>query len=48
WGLAEFYYPGTEYNMHIASRYFKGPELLIDFQKYDYSLEYGVWVACLP
>ena len=34
WGLAEFYHPGTEYNVRVASRYFKGPELLVDFQEY--------------
>lgn len=32
WGLAEFYHPGREYNVRVASRYFKGPELLVDFQ----------------
>uniref|UniRef100_A0A8C2WL82 non-specific serine/threonine protein kinase n=1 Tax=Cyclopterus lumpus TaxID=8103 RepID=A0A8C2WL82_CYCLU len=35
WGLAEFYHPGQEYNVRVASRYFKGPELLM----YDYSLD---------
>ncbi|PVU95892.1 hypothetical protein BB561_001523 [Smittium simulii] len=39
WGLAEFYHPGMEYNVRVASRYFKGPELLVDFQLYDYSLD---------
>ncbi len=39
WGLAEFYHPGQEYNVRVASRYFKGPELLVDFQEYDYSLD---------
>ncbi|KAK3181291.1 Casein kinase II subunit alpha' [Lecanicillium sp. MT-2017a] len=39
WGLAEFYHPATEYNVRVASRYFKGPELLVDFQEYDYSLD---------
>ncbi|KAK5775454.1 hypothetical protein PVK06_043348 [Gossypium arboreum] len=39
WGLAEFYHPGKEYNVRVASRYFKGPELLIDLQDYDYSLD---------
>jgi casein kinase II subunit alpha len=39
WGLAEFYHPGTAYNVRVASRYFKGPELLVDFQEYDYSLD---------
>lgn len=32
WGLAEFYHPGQEYNVRVASRYFKGPELLADYQ----------------
>ena len=39
WGLAEFYHPGRDYNVRVASRYFKGPELLVDFQYYDYSLD---------
>ncbi|KAI6159608.1 Pkinase-domain-containing protein [Pisolithus thermaeus] len=39
WGLAEFYHPRVEYNVRVASRYFKGPELLVDFQEYDYSLD---------
>lgn len=39
WGLAEMYHPGKEYNVRVASRYFKGPELLVDLQDYDYSLD---------
>lgn len=39
WGLAEFYHPGREYNVRVASRYFKGPELLVDLQHYDYGLD---------
>jgi len=39
WGLAEFYHPGTEYNVRVASRHYKGPELLTDLQDYDYSLD---------
>jgi len=39
WGLAEFYHPGQEYNVRVASRYFKGPELLCDLREYDYSLD---------
>ena len=27
WGLAEFYHPGQEYNVRVASRYFKGEDL---------------------
>lgn len=39
WGLAEFYHPGKEYNVRVASRYYKSPELLINLQDYDYSLD---------
>ncbi|KAK7203464.1 casein kinase II subunit alpha [Myxozyma melibiosi] len=39
WGLAEFYHAGQEYNVRVASRYYKGPELLVDFREYDYSLD---------
>jgi casein kinase II subunit alpha len=39
WGLAEFFHPGRELNVRVASRYFKGPELLVDFQEYDYALD---------
>lgn len=39
WGLAEFYHPGKDYNVRVASRYFKGPELLVDLNDYDYSLD---------
>merc|ERR1719436_1771117 len=46
WGLAEFYHPGKEYNVRVASRYYKGPELLVDFQLYDYSLD--IWsLGCM-
>ncbi|ODQ67103.1 casein kinase II [Nadsonia fulvescens var. elongata DSM 6958] len=39
WGLAEFYHPGVDYNVRVASRYYKGPELLVNLQQYDYSLD---------
>ncbi|KAK9477052.1 casein kinase II subunit alpha [Lipomyces japonicus] len=39
WGLAEFYHAGQDYNVRVSSRCFKGPELLVDFQEYDYSLD---------
>ena len=29
WGLAEFYHPGQEYNVRVASRYFKGSTLIL-------------------
>ena len=43
WGLAEFYHPGMEYNVRVASRYFKGPELLLDFQV---RWNFFVWTSC--
>jgi casein kinase II subunit alpha len=39
WGLAEFYLPKQEYNVRVASRYFKGPELLVNMRDYDYALD---------
>jgi len=46
WGLAEFYFPERDYNVRVASRYFKGPELLVDYQYYDYSLD--IWsLGCM-
>lgn len=46
WGLAEFYFPNRDLNVRVASRYYKGPELLVDYQKYDYSLD--IWsVGCM-
>ncbi|KAH3665751.1 hypothetical protein OGAPHI_003939 [Ogataea philodendri] len=50
WGLAEFYHAGREYNVRVASRYFKGPELLVDFRYYDYSLDiwsFGATIASI-
>ncbi|KRX09165.1 Protein kinase-like domain [Pseudocohnilembus persalinus] len=41
WGLADFYFPGKEYNVRVASRYYKSPELLVDYTYYDYSLD--IW-----
>ena len=38
WGLAEFYFPDKFLNVRVATRYYKGPELLINYEKYDYSL----------
>jgi casein kinase II subunit alpha len=41
WGLAEYYLPDTEYNVRVASRHFKGPELLLNNRNYDFSLD--IW-----
>lgn len=40
-GLAEVYKENTEYSCRVASRYFKSPELLLEYTKYDYSLD--IW-----
>jgi len=46
WGLAEFYHRRMEYNVRVASRYFKGPELLVGLRDYDYSLD--IWsLGCM-
>ncbi|CAN3357634.1 casein kinase II subunit alpha [Diutina catenulata] len=50
WGLAEYYHPNTEYNVRVASRFFKGPELLVNFRHYDYSLDlwsFGCMLAAM-
>ena len=41
WGLAEFFIPEKPYNVRVASRYYKGPELLVDDFYYNYSLD--IW-----
>ena len=41
WGLADFYMPGQNYNIHVATKTYKAPELLLDYQKYDYSVD--IW-----
>ncbi|KAF7984229.1 hypothetical protein HWV62_16038 [Athelia sp. TMB] len=43
WGLAEFYHPGTEYHPRVGSRYYKPPELLVQYKLYDYSLD--IWAT---
>lgn len=39
WGLSEFYVPGTPYHVRVGTRYYKAPELLFNYQYYDYSLD---------
>mmetsp|Transcript_11085 Transcript_11085/g.18572 ORF Transcript_11085/g.18572 Transcript_11085/m.18572 type:complete len:303 (+) Transcript_11085:247-1155(+) len=41
WGLADYYLPGKKFNCRVASRFFKGPELLLGMSYYDYQLD--VW-----
>eukprot|EP01041_Mallomonas_annulata_P005969 gene5969-12041_t len=44
WGIAEFYYPGKDeddrkYFVDVASGHYRSPELLLGYEKYDYSLD---------
>ena len=41
WGLSEFYFHGKDYNPRVSTRYFKAPELLLNYSYYDYSID--VW-----
>jgi len=38
-GLAYFYLPNTPYNVRVASRHYKSPELLIGHARYDYAID---------
>ena len=45
-GLADFYLPNTRYNVRVASRHYKSPELLTGYQYYNYSVD--LWpVGCI-
>ncbi|KAI9197495.1 kinase-like domain-containing protein [Polychytrium aggregatum] len=39
WGLSDFYIPGRDYNVYVASRFFKAPELLLHFKRYDHAID---------
>jgi casein kinase II subunit alpha len=39
WGLAEFLKVGESYNVRVSSLYYSPPELLLNYQKYDTSLD---------
>jgi len=46
WGLAEFYHVDVDYHIRVGSRYYKAPELLVGYKRYDYSLD--MWsVGCM-
>ncbi|XP_054152407.1 uncharacterized protein LOC128951184 [Oppia nitens] len=38
-GLADFYTTDKSYSVAVASRYYKPPELLLNYPKYDYSMD---------
>ena len=41
WGLAEYYEPGRRYPVRVATRHYKGPELLLNCETYGPSLD--IW-----
>mmetsp|Transcript_20349 Transcript_20349/g.49874 ORF Transcript_20349/g.49874 Transcript_20349/m.49874 type:complete len:474 (-) Transcript_20349:43-1464(-) len=43
WGLADYYFPGREYNLRVQTKKYKAPELLLGVTDYDYSLD--LWSA---
>lgn len=50
WGLAEFYLPYHEFNCRVSTRPMKGPELLLNYGFYDYSLDmwcFGMMLAAM-
>jgi serine/threonine protein kinase len=45
-GLADFYLPNQRYNVRVASRHYKAPELLLGNEFYDYGVD--MWgVGCI-
>ena len=46
WGLSDFYIKDYKYTLTIGSRYYKAPELFMEYKKYDCSID--MWsVGCL-
>lgn len=41
WGLADIYQQGQSYNDRVATRHYKGPELLFEYRYYEPSLD--IW-----
>ena len=46
WGLSEYYLEDYKYCTRVGTRYYKSPELLLDYKKYDYAID--IWsVGCI-
>ncbi|OHT15044.1 CMGC family protein kinase [Tritrichomonas foetus] len=43
WGLAEFYHPLRMYSSCVGTRYYKSPELLLNYEYYDFSID--IWAV---
>ncbi len=42
-GLAEFYIPDRSLSVRISSRFYKAPELLLEYEFYNYAID--IWAA---
>ena len=46
WGLSEYYIENYKYCTRVGTRFYKAPELLLDYKKYDYKID--LWnVGCI-
>ena len=46
WGLSEYYIDNYKYCTRVGTRFYKAPELLLDYKKYDYAID--LWsVGCI-
>lgn len=46
WGLSEFYHPEEKYICKVASLCYKAPELLVNYEYYNYSID--IWsLGCI-
>ena len=46
WGLSEYYVENYKYCTRVGTRFYKSPELLLDYKKYDYAID--IWsVGCI-
>jgi casein kinase II subunit alpha len=50
WGLAVFYHTGERYSHRVGTKPYKSPELLVEWQQQDHSLDIwglGMVLGCL-
>jgi casein kinase II subunit alpha len=46
WGLADYYQPGSSYQVRVATRHYKAPELLLGYQFYTTAVDiWGIGVS---
>lgn len=50
WGLADFHTAGARHNHRVSTKPYKPPELLVQYEHYDYTMDVwslGMVLACL-